>query len=113
MTPIESHKFLSTNKISLTELMLLEVISKHDAVLTGTVVDVAVIEYGFSSQATVFKYLAKMKRRRLVLNVQIRGQDQRCSYIRANESGRNILLNWCLQPKPQANTKPSTSEGLQ
>ena len=94
MTPIETHKWLKTKDVDLTEMMILERLASHDKpIKTGQMVDDATTNSAFTSQATVFKYLAKLKERGLIEEVN-KYKDGRCTYIEATTKGKKLLKEY-------------------
>jgi DNA-binding MarR family transcriptional regulator len=94
MTPIETHKFLKTKDVDLTEMMILERMALYDRpILTGQMVNDATTNSAFASQATVFKYLATLKERGLLGEVT-EYTDARCTYIEITTKGKKILKDW-------------------
>ena len=97
MTPIETFRFLKTKDVDLTEMMILERLASHDKpIKTGQMVDDATSNSAFTSQATVFKYLAKLKERGFIGEVN-EYNDGRCTYIEATTKGKKLLKDWSAQ----------------
>lgn len=97
MTPIETHKWLKTKDVDLTEMMILERLASYDRpIKTGQMVDDATTNSAFTSQATVFKYLAKLKERGLIVEVD-EYTDARCTYLEATTKGKKLLKDWSAQ----------------
>jgi DNA-binding MarR family transcriptional regulator len=94
MTPIETHKWLKTKSLDLTEMMILERLAFYDRpIMTGQMVEDATTNSAFTSQATVFKYLARLKERGFVGEVN-EYNDGRCTYIEATTKGKKLLKEW-------------------
>jgi DNA-binding MarR family transcriptional regulator len=94
MTPIETFKFLKTKDVDLTEMMILERLRLCDRpILTGQMVNDATTVFTFASQATVFKYLLRLKSRNLIKKCRIVG-DARCTYIEITNKGKKLLREW-------------------
>jgi DNA-binding MarR family transcriptional regulator len=97
MTPIETFKFLKTKDVDLTEMMILERLAFYDRpIMTGHMVTDATSNSAFASQATVFKYLAKLKERGLIEEVN-EYNDGRCTYIEVTTKGKKLLKDWSAQ----------------
>jgi DNA-binding MarR family transcriptional regulator len=97
MTPIQTFKFLKTKDVDLTEMMILERLASHDKpIKTGQMVDDATSNSAFTSQATVFKYLAKLKERGLIVEVD-EYTDARCTYLETTTKGKKLLKDWSAQ----------------
>jgi DNA-binding MarR family transcriptional regulator len=47
-----------------------------------------------SSQATTHKYVARLKRRKLIKDVHVKDQDERCHYIAVTDAGINLIKEW-------------------
>ena len=98
MTPIETYKYLKKKDVDLTEMMILERLSHYShPILTGQIVSDATTVFTFASQATVFKYLTRLKERDLVVNVEVNwkhGDDARCTYIEITPQGKKLLREW-------------------
>lgn len=96
MTPIETHKWLKKKEIDLTAMMILERLAFYDhPILTGQIVNDATDVFTFASQATVFKYLARLKEQDLIAEVNWEhGNDARCTYIEATTKGKKLLKEW-------------------
>ena len=76
--------------------MLLEQMTTYPKeVLTQTLVNDAMKE-SISSQATTHKYVARLKRRKLIKDVTIKDQDERCHYIVIAEAGKELLKEWSI-----------------
>jgi DNA-binding PadR family transcriptional regulator len=99
MTPIETYKFLKTKDVDLTAMMVLERLSHYDCpIMTGQIVNDATTVFAFASQATVFKYLTRLKERDLVAEVNWEhGGDARCTYIEITTKGKKLLKDWRAQ----------------
>jgi Fe2+ or Zn2+ uptake regulation protein len=94
MTPIETFRFLHKKDVDLTEMMILERLNLYDRpMLTGHIVDDATKNSAFASQATVFKYLLRLKKRSLIRECKIIG-DARCTYIEITPQGKKLLKEW-------------------
>jgi len=97
MTPIETFKFLKTKDVDLTAMMILERLAFYDRpIMTGQMVKDATTNSAFTSQATVFKYLAKLKERGLIGEVN-EYNDGRCTYIEVTTKGKKLLKDWSAQ----------------
>lgn len=98
MTPIETHKWLKKKDVDLTEMMVLERLSHYNhPILTGQIVSDATTAFTFASQATVFKYLTRLKERDLVVNVEVNWEhnnDARCTYIQVTTKGKKLLKEY-------------------
>lgn len=94
MTPIETHRFMKTQKMDMKALMILELLSKRvSPVMTHTLVMEASQEK-ISSPATTYKYLERMKGRAYVEEVTLRNQDNRCTFIAVTKAGKKLLRAW-------------------
>jgi len=94
MTPIETYKFLKNKDVDLKEMALLERLNFfHRPMMTGDVVYDATNGTAFASQATVFKYLARLKDRGFVEEME-EVSDQRCTYILITNKGKKFLKEW-------------------
>lgn len=94
MTPMQAFKFIKEKKLDFKELMLLEQMTTYPKeVLTQTLVNDAMKE-NICSQATTHKYVARLKRRKYVKDVRVRGQDERCHYIAVTDEGRDLIGEW-------------------
>ena len=94
MTPKQAFRFMQDKKMDFKELMLLEQMATYPKeVLTQTLVNDAVKER-ISSQATTHKYVARLKRRKFIKDVRVRGQDERCHYIAVTDEGRDLIGEW-------------------
>jgi DNA-binding MarR family transcriptional regulator len=94
MTPIETHKWLKTKSLDLTEMMILERLAFYDRpIMTGQMADDATTNSAFTSHATVYKYLARLKERGLIGEVN-KYSDGRCTYIEATTKGKKLLKEW-------------------
>jgi Fe2+ or Zn2+ uptake regulation protein len=95
MTPIETHKYLKQKELDLTAMMILERLVFYDRpILTGQVVTDATTNSAFASPATVYKYLAKLKEKKLVTEDKTYGDDYRCTYLVATTKGKKLLKEW-------------------
>jgi DNA-binding MarR family transcriptional regulator len=96
MTPLETYKFLKTKDVDLTAMMVLESLSHYDyPIMTGQIVNDATTVFTFASQATVFKYLTRLKGRDLIAEVNWeRSDDGRCTYIEVTTKGKKLLKDW-------------------
>ena len=96
MTPKETFRFMRDKKVDFKEIMLLEQLATYPKeVLTQQVVNDAFREK-ISSQATTYKYLSRLKRRKFVKDVTVKDQDERCHYIVIAEAGKELLLQWSI-----------------
>lgn len=94
MTPIQAFRFMQSNKIDFKEAMLLEQMSTYPKeILTQRLVTDALQE-NISSPATTHKYLARLKRRKYVKEVQLKNQDGRCHFIVITDTGRELIKEW-------------------
>jgi DNA-binding MarR family transcriptional regulator len=94
MTPLETFKFLKTKDVDLKEMALLERLNFfHRPMMTGDVVYDATKGEAFASQATVFKYLTRLKDRGCVEEIE-EVSDQRCTYILITNKGKKLLKEW-------------------
>lgn len=94
MTPIETFKFLKTRDLDLTQMMILERLSFYDrSIMTGQMANDATTNSAFTSHATVYKYLARLKERGLIGEVNKYG-DGRCTYIEITTKGKKLLKDW-------------------
>lgn len=94
MTPMEIFKFLRKKDLDLTEMILLERMEFfHRPSMTGKIVDDATKGSAFSSQATVYKYLARLKDRGLIEEID-EVEDGRCTYISITTKGQKLLKEW-------------------
>lgn len=95
MTPIETHRFLRTKDLDLTEMMILERLDFYGTpIMTGQIVTDATTNTAFTSQATVFKYLARLKERGFMEEVSYGYSDARCTYIQITSKGKKLLKEW-------------------
>ncbi len=94
MTPKETFRFMRDRKMDFKELMLLEQMTTYPKeVLTQQLVNDAMRE-NISSQATTHKYVARLKRRKLLKDVHVKDQDERCHYIAVTAAGINLIKEW-------------------
>jgi DNA-binding PadR family transcriptional regulator len=94
MTPKQAFRFMQTKKLDFRALMLLEQMASYPKeVLTQQLVNDAIQEK-ISSPATVYKYLARLKRRKYIKDITHKGQDQRCHYIVVTDEGKSLLKEW-------------------
>jgi DNA-binding MarR family transcriptional regulator len=94
MTPIETFKWLKTKDVDLTAMMILERLVFYDRpILTGQMVTDATSNSAFTSHATVYKYLARLKERGLIVEVD-EYTDARCTYLEATTKGKKLLKGW-------------------
>jgi DNA-binding MarR family transcriptional regulator len=94
MTPIETYRFLQVKKMDLKEMMILERMASYNRpMMTGDVVSDATTKSAFASQATVFKYLARLKRKEFIEEVY-EARDGRCTYIDITSKGKKLLREW-------------------
>jgi DNA-binding MarR family transcriptional regulator len=56
-------------------------------------VDDATKNSAFASQATVYKYLLRLKKRSLIRECRIVG-DARCTHIEITNNGKKLLKEW-------------------
>lgn len=94
MTPIQAFKFIKEKKLDFKELMLLEQMNSYsERVLTNQVV-IDALKEKISSQATTYKYLARLKRKKYVKDIRVKDQDERCHYIAVTDAGRDLIGEW-------------------
>jgi predicted transcriptional regulator len=94
MTPIETYKYLKKKDVDLTAMMILERLNFYDRpILTGQMVTDAKTNSAFASPATVFKYLAKLKGRKLIGEAK-EYNDARCTYIQITNKGKKLLKEY-------------------
>jgi DNA-binding PadR family transcriptional regulator len=94
MTPIETFKFLKNKNLDLTAMMILERMAFYDRpIMTGQMVTDATNNSAFTSHATVYKYLARLKERGLIGDVN-EYSDGRCKYIEATTKGKKLLKEY-------------------
>ncbi len=94
MSPLETFKFLKTKDVDLKEMALLERLNFfHRPMMTGDVVYDATKGEAFVSQATAFKYLARLKDRGLIEDVE-EVEDKRCTYVLITNKGKKLLKEW-------------------
>ena len=94
MTPKQTFRFMKDKNLDFKELMLLEQMTTYPKeVLTQQLVNDAMKE-NISSPATTHKYVAKLKRRRLIKDVHVKDQDARCHYIAVTDAGISLIKEW-------------------
>ena len=94
MTPLETFRFLNKKDVDLRAMMILERLDFYNRpIMTGQIVTDATTNSAFASQATVFKYLIKLKDRKFVEEID-EVSDQRCTYIQITNNGRKLLKEW-------------------
>ena len=91
MTPKQAFRFMKDKNLDFKELMLLEQMTTYPKeVLTQQLVNDAMRE-NICSQATTHKYVARLKRRRLIKDVHVKDQDERCHYIAVTDAGISLI----------------------
>lgn len=94
MTPLETFKFIKKKDVDLKEMILLERLEIFNRpMMTGDVVYDATKGSAYASQATVFKYLARLKDRGFIEEID-EVSDARCTYIVITNKGRKFLKEW-------------------
>lgn len=94
MTPKQAFRFMQSNKIDFKEAMLLEQMSTYPKEILTQRLVIDALRENISSPATTHKYLAKLKRRKYVKEIQVKDQDGRCHFIVITDAGRDLIKEW-------------------
>ena len=91
MKPLTLFQTLKDLRLDLREVLALEIMSEYSEREPTQTLITACLKRGVSSQASTHKYIARLKRRRYIEDVPVKGADKRIHYIRITDKGRDFL----------------------
>ena len=91
MKPLTLFQMLKDLRLDLREVLALEILSEYSEREPTQTLITACFKRGVSSQASTHKYIARLKRRRYIEDVFVKGADKRIHYIRITDKGREFL----------------------
>ena len=91
MKPLSLFQILNDVRLDLKEIIALEIISTYKEPELTQVLVADCRMNKISSPATSYKYIMRLKRRRFIEDVDVKGADKRIHYIQITNKGREFL----------------------
>ena len=82
---------LKDSRLDIRELLVLDILSEYPEREPTQTLVTACLKKNVSSQATTHKYISRLKRRRYIDNVYVKGADKRMRYIKITTKGLELL----------------------